>query len=263
MNKEGKTTGTISLPVQFSETIRPDLIRRAVEAIWANTRQPYGTDPRAGKRASAKLSRRRRNYRGAYGHGISRVPRKIMSKNGTNMNWTGAFAPCTVKGYRAHPPKVTKDWKHALNTQERRKALRSALAASMQPSLVSAHGHKLPAQYPLALATDTEEITKSKDVQELLIKLGFEQELLRAATKKIRAGKGKNRTRPYKKRKGPLLVVGANCNLSRAARNIPGVDIVSVKQLNTQVLAPGAIAGRLTLFTEHALTTLTTERLYT
>ncbi len=263
VNKEGKTTGTVSLPAQFSESVRPDLIKRAVEAIWANTRQPYGNDPRAGKRASAKLSRRRRNYRGAYGHGISRVPRKIMTRNGTNMNWTAAFAPCVVGGRRAHPPKATKQWKHDLNTQERRKALRSALAASMQAGLVTARGHKLPSQYPIALTTEVEQIIKSKDVHELLMKLGFEQELIRAAEKNIRSGKGKNRSRPYKKRKGPLFVVGANCSLTRAAKNIPGVDVVSVKQLNTQVLAPGATPGRLTLFTEKALNTLGTEKLFT
>ena len=71
LNMEGKKTKSIDLPPQFSEAIRKDLIKRAVLSIQSNTRQSYGAKPDAGKRASAELSRRRRKYRGSYGHGIS------------------------------------------------------------------------------------------------------------------------------------------------------------------------------------------------
>ena len=67
----GEPAGTIKLPIQFEEEIRADIITRAVHSIWSNKRQIYGTDPRAGKKASAKLSRRRRDYKGSYGKGIS------------------------------------------------------------------------------------------------------------------------------------------------------------------------------------------------
>jgi len=74
--------GEINLPKQFSEEIRQDLIKRAVLVIHSNKKQPYGAKPNAGKRASASLSKRRRAYRGMYGFGISRVPRKILSRRG-------------------------------------------------------------------------------------------------------------------------------------------------------------------------------------
>ncbi len=109
LNISKEEIGKQEMPVQFEEEIRLDLIKRAVIAIKNNERQAYGADPMAGKRASAKLSRRRHVYKTSYGIGISRVPRKIMSSRGTRMNWVGAFAPGTVGGRKAHPPKAGKD----------------------------------------------------------------------------------------------------------------------------------------------------------
>ena len=63
-------TGEINLPSQFQEEFRPDLIQRAVLAAQSHKRQAYAASEEAGKRASAKLSRRRRDYRGSYGFGI-------------------------------------------------------------------------------------------------------------------------------------------------------------------------------------------------
>ena len=143
--------GKKDLPRQFDEPVRPDLIKRAVESIQANRRQKYGTDPKAGMKASAELSRRRRKYRGSYGHGISRVPRKILSRRGTRFNWVGAVAPGTVGGRKAHPPKAIKEWVRKINKKERRKAIRSALAATMNPEIVTARGHKVPESYPFII----------------------------------------------------------------------------------------------------------------
>ena len=96
LDSSNNKIGEIKLPRQFDEEYRPDLIQRAVLAIQSHKRQAYAASESAGKRASAKLSRRRRDYRGSYGIGISRVPRKIMTRRGTRMNWVGAFAPGTV-----------------------------------------------------------------------------------------------------------------------------------------------------------------------
>src|SRR3989338_8220343 len=106
----GKEKGVAQLPEQFKEAVRPDLIQRAVEHIQGNNRQPYGAKPTAGTRSSAETSKRRRDYKTSYGMGISRVPRKIISKQDTRMNWVGAFMPGTVGGRRAHPPKAARVW---------------------------------------------------------------------------------------------------------------------------------------------------------
>src|SRR3989344_3576802 len=76
LNLNGEEIGSIELPMQFKEALNPNLIKRAVLAVRSTKYQPKGVSKEAGKRASAKLSRRRRQYRGSYGHGISRVPRK-------------------------------------------------------------------------------------------------------------------------------------------------------------------------------------------
>jgi len=256
------STGKIMLPKQFEEEVRPDLIKRAVLSIQANRRQPYGADKMAGKRSSAKVSRRRRDYRGSYGIGISRVPRKVLSRRGTRMNWVGAFAPGTIGGRRAHHPKAEKIWDKKINRKERRKAIRSAIAATVNKKYVEQRGHIIPGNYPFVLESDIESTNKTSQAKVILEKLGFKDELERVSERKIRAGKGKTRGRKYKTKRGLLLVVSDKCNLLKAMANIPGVEVCKVKELNTERLAPGASLGRLTLFTDKSIKILEKEKLF-
>ena len=255
-------TGEISVPSQFNEDIRPDLIKRAVLALQSARRKAYGSAPEAGKRASSTLSKRRRRYRGSYGFGISRTPRKILSRRGRRMFWVGAFAPNTVGGRRAHPPKSEKVLWKKINKKENRKAIRSAISATIISNIVRERGHIVPEDYPFALDKKFEELAKTKDVTDALNRLGLEKELARASIKTIRAGKGKSRGRKYVTKKGPLIVIAGNSRLSKAAANIPGVDIVTVKELNAELLAPGAAPGRLTLWTKSAIEALEKEKLF-
>jgi large subunit ribosomal protein L4e len=253
MDKTGKEVSKKDMPKQFSEAIRSDLIYKAVLTVQANSRQPYGAFVDAGMNVSAKLSRRRRDYKGSYGMGIARSPRKILTRRGTRFNWVGALAPNTVGGRRAHPPKADRIWDKKLNDKERKKALRSALSATMHKDLVETRGHLLPKTFPFLLSNDVEDIKKTKDVLELLLTLGFKEELNRTKDKVHRAGLGKNRGRPYKVKKSVLFVVSKKCDLNKAAQNISGVDIVTPEHLNAELLAPGCSIGRLTLYTEGAI----------
>lgn len=262
LDQTNKKTGTIKVPAQFEEQVRPGLINRAVRAMRSHERQPYGAKKDAGLRQSAELSRQRRDYRGSYGVGISRVPRKIMSRRGTRMGWIAAIVPGVVGGRRAHPPKAEKIWAEKINKKERRKAIRSAMAATLLKELVKKRGHKVPDHYPFALDSTAEELTKTKDVHKALSTLGLQDDLARSEQKTIRAGKGKSRSRPYKKRKGPLVVVSGDCPLLRGARNIPGVDVVAVDKINAKLLAPGGDPARLTVFTKKALETIEQKRLF-
>lgn len=261
-NLQNQKTGEKELPSQFKEPYRPDLIKRAVLSLQSRSRQSYGTFPEAGQRPSAKLSRRRRNYKGSYGLGISRSPRKILSRRGTRFNWAGAFAPHTTGGRRAHPPKAEKLWSRKINKKENRLAICSALSATLDPGLVRQHGHHPPATYPFLIDSEIETLARTKNVQEALLRLNLQEELQRPSTKKIRAGQGKLRGRKYRKKKGPLLVVSEDCPLLRSARNLPGLEIVKPNQLNAELLAPGAQAGRITFFTEKALDKLAKEKLF-
>ena len=262
LDQASNKTGEIQLPKQFEEEFRPDLIQRAVLTIQSHKRQPYAASAVAGKRASAKLSRRRRDYKTSYGFGISRVPRKILSRRGSRMNWVGAFAPGTVGGRRAHPPKTEKLWWKKINEKERAKAIRSAIAATMLKEIVAQRGHIVPGNYPFALDGRFELLNKTQEVIDAFVKLGLESELQRAQNKTVRAGKGKSRGRKYKKRKGPLIVVAKKDNLYNAVKNIPGIDVTEVRNLNAELLAPGAKAGRLTLWTIPAIDMLEKENLF-
>jgi len=262
LDLEKNKIGEIDLPSQFYEEFRPDLIRRAVLAIQSHRRQSYGASPAAGKRASAKLSRRRRDYKTSYGFGISRVPRKILSRRGARMNWVGAFAPGTVGGRKAHPPKPWKNWHKKMNEKENTKALRSAIAATMLKEVVVGRGHITPNGFPFALQDKFESLDKTKTVLASLERLGFRNELWRTEGKSIRAGKGKARGRKYKEKRGMLIVVSKEENLGKAAANLPGIDVAEVKKLNAEILAPGGNPGRLTLWTAAALNILEKEKLF-
>ncbi|MDD9953986.1 MAG: 50S ribosomal protein L4 [Candidatus Woesearchaeota archaeon] len=259
-----KEAGSVSLPPQFSEPVRNDLIQRAVLALQSKKRQPYGSYGNAGLRHSTRISKRRSDYRTSYGKGISRVPRKILTRRGTQMYWVGAEAPGTVGGRRAHPPKPYKNWEQKINQKENRKAIRSAMAATVDKELVVARGHKIPENFPFALDNSFEKIAKTNELTKALEQLGFAAELLRGANRKIRAGKGTMRNRKYKQAKTFLFVVSSReAALMQAAMNVPGADVVSVEALNAELLAPGTHPGRLTLYTQAALDRVEKEKLFT
>ncbi|MBW2991683.1 50S ribosomal protein L4 [Candidatus Woesearchaeota archaeon] len=259
---EGKDSGESSVPKQFEEMVNPDLIERAVLAVQSLNRQRYGADPEAGKKASAELSRRRRKYRGSYGFGISRVPRKILSRRGTRMNWVGAFAPGTVGGRRAHPPKAGKNLIKKINNKENKKAIRSALAASVNREAVVGRGHKVPDDYPFFIESKFEDLAKTKDVIKSLHALGLGKEIERCGKRTIRAGKGKARGRKYRNVSGVLLIVAKDCKLLKAAGNITGVKTVKIDDINAELLAPGCAPGRLSLFTKSAVEKMEKEKLF-
>ena len=259
VDTNGSAGKEIELPRQFSEEFRPDLIKKAVLALQSHNIQPSGVHPEAGKRASAFLTKRRRKYRGTYGAGRSRTPRKILTRRGLHFYYVGAFAPNTVGGRTAHPSKASKIWSLCINIKERRKAIRSAIAATMNMEVVRKRGHKADS---LVLDSKFEDLAKTKDVEVMLMKIGMEAELERASVKKVRAGKGKSRGRRYRRKKSLLFVVSKPCPLVKAARNIQGVEVCQVKDLNVNVLAPGTDAGRLTVWSDKALETMSKENLF-
>ncbi len=262
LNEKAENVGDIELTSQFEEAYHPNLIARAVHSLQSRARQAYGTSPDAGMRHSSDLSKRRRKYRGSYGFGISRVNRKIMTRRGRRFFWVGAQTAQTRGGRRAHAPLSQKNWVKKINKKENRLAIRSAMSATMMASLVADRGHLIPESYPFVLSGSVQNLERTKDVAGMLNKLGFEAELNRAADRKIRAGKGKMRGRRYRTKKSVLLVVSEDCKLAQGANNLRGVDVVNVRALNAEVLAPGADAGRATLFTDASIEVLKNEGLY-
>jgi large subunit ribosomal protein L4e len=237
---EGGVAKDIELPEMFSEEYRPDLIKKAVMALQSVRRQPHGTDPFAGIRSSA--------VGWGSGRGSSHVPR---IRNGSR----AAKVPQAKGGREAHPPKVAKVLVKEINQKEKQKAFRSAVAASVNAELIKGRGHTFTGVVPIVFEDKFEAIGRTQDLINVLTAAGIYNDIERAKdSKKVRAGRGKMRGRRFKQRKS-LLIVTADKPLL-AARNLSGVDVVTVDSLNVEHLAPGMLAGRLTVWTESALVRL-------
>ena len=105
-------------------------------------------------------------------------------------------------------------------------------------------------------------LKKTSEVENSLQKLGLKEEIQKSKNRKIRAGKGTMRGRKYINRRGPLVVVAKDVDVSKAARNVPGVDLVEVKRLNAELLCPGIAPRRANIWTKEAVELLKKERLY-
>jgi len=244
LSLSGEVLREIALPRVFLEEYRPDLIKRAVLAAQANRLQPYGTNVLAGRDTSAESW--------GPGYGVARVPR---IKTGRR----AAKVPQAVGGRRAHPPKPEKILSEKINKKERRKAIKSAIAATADETLVRRRGHKFGAELPIILEDAFESLSKTREVKEVFERVGIWEDVLRAKERKVRAGIGKMRGRRYKTKKSVLVVFATENGhegIRRAARNLPGVDVVHVRLLNAELLAPGTHAGRLTVWTESAIQSL-------
>jgi len=237
----GKAVGKLKVPKVFKTPLRPDVIRRAVLSIQSRRFQPQGRNPLAGKRRSVESL-------GA-GHGLARVPRlKAGGQRAT-------FAVGTVGGRQANPPVAEKKIVKGLPRKEMQLALRSALAATASKEIVASRGHMSEevGDFPLVVVDDFQDLKKTSEVEETFIKLGVWPDIYRVKESfKERAGKGKRRGRRTKHAIGPLLVISENRGVTQAARNLPGVDVSAVNNLNAELLAPGTHPGRLTIWTKSA-----------
>ena len=227
---DGEVKEEMELPAIFDEVYRPDLIKRAVLSAQSARVQPWGNDPMAGKRTSAKGW--------GSGRGTARVPR---IKNGSK----AAFVPMAIGGRQAHPTRAEKNHHEKINIKERRFAIRSAVAATTNKEIVENRGHKVEdlEQVPIIVEDDLESVKTAKQSREIFEKIGVYDDVIRA----------KEGGRKYKKVKGPLVVVGEDKGISLGARNHAGVDVVVVENLNAELLAPGTHPGRLTVYTKSAV----------
>ncbi|MDC3339675.1 50S ribosomal protein L4 [bacterium] len=253
----------VSLPESFSTTIRTDLVKLAIASARANRRQAYGSNAHVGKRKPMSGMKHSVEWWGK-GRGVSRIMRRTGQRR-------GAQNPHTLGGRRAHGPKVEKDWSRKLNRNERRLARNSALAATTDIEMVSNRGHRFADEIstlPIILGDYSENGKKidieafnlsggTRKVSAIFEALGLGDDLRRASNgRKIRAGKATMRGRVHKTPKSVLLVVANKDGLAKAARNLPGVDVVAAKDLSAEHLAPGGDLGRLTVFTKAAVEAL-------
>jgi len=239
----------ITLPEFFSVNVRPELILKVY--VSSLTKQEYATYPLAGKQSGAgKVRHKRRKWKTTYGRGISRVPRKYLIKRGEQFYWIGAFIPGTVGGRAAHPPKLISR-ERKINKKEKLLALKSAISATASKEWLENRYEKkkIKAEVPIIIENSILEKKNKEIIKFFEDILGIKIE----KSRKVRAGKGKRRNRKYKKSYSLLLVVE---NKNKKKLNNYGIETIKASSLSVKNLASGGIPGRLTVYTEQAISDL-------
>eukprot|EP00698_Gefionella_okellyi_P011623 TRINITY_DN3072_c0_g1_i1.p1 TRINITY_DN3072_c0_g1~~TRINITY_DN3072_c0_g1_i1.p1 ORF type:complete len:356 (+),score=77.11 TRINITY_DN3072_c0_g1_i1:52-1119(+) len=239
----------VTLPTVFTAPIRNDLVQFVHTQMAKNHRQPYAVNRMSGMQTSAESW--------GTGRAVARIPR--VAGGGTHRAGQGAFGNMCRGGRMFAPTKTWRRWNRKSNLTLRRFATASALAASAVPALVMARGHRVDQvnEIPLVASKAVESIQKTKEALAFLSRFGAGKDVERVKeSKKIRAGKGKMRNRRYVTRRGPLVVYNTDNGITRAFRNIPGVELAQVSRLNLLDLAPGGHVGRFVIWTEDAFKAL-------
>ncbi|KAJ1917657.1 60S ribosomal protein L4B [Tieghemiomyces parasiticus] len=246
---EGKAVGTVDLPAVFNAPIRPDVVNFVHTCLAKNKRQAYAVSEKAGEQTSA--------VSWGTGRAVARIPR--VSGGGTHRAGQAAFGNMCRGGRMFAPTKIWRKWHVKVSINQKRYATASALAASAIPSLVLARGHRIAqiSEVPLVVEDAIESMTRTKEAVALLKSLHAFADVVKVVnSRKIRAGKGKLRNRRYRQRRGPLVVYNNDNGVVKAFRNIPGVEVIDVRNLNLLSLAPGGHMGRFLIWSQSAFALL-------
>jgi len=246
----GEKKGDITLPELFDTPIREDVAAKYYEIDKFEHKHPYSHKPEAGRRhsASGTISHRRHEWKGHYGKGISRAPRKVMWRRGTQFNWVGAEVSGARGGRRVHGPSLT-ERPRKMNKKEAELAMNTCFASTTSKDKVTQRyatlsGKKLSLNFPIVIESKLDNI-KAKAMLLMLNKIFHEVSHLVFRNKEIRAGRGKTRGRKYKSNAGLLLVKSKDENIK-----FPGVEVISAKDICIEDIYP---MGRITAYTEKAL----------
>jgi large subunit ribosomal protein L4e len=239
---DGISIDQIRSPDLFSSPVRIDILQFVHQSMAKNKRQAYSVSSKAGMKTSAKSW--------GTGRAVARVPR--VPGSGTHRSGQGAIANFCRGGRIFAPTKVWRKWHHKINKNQRRQAILSAISASAIVSLVFARGHdisRIP-ELPLIIESAIESVTKTKEAEKILTKVGVIKEIVKnKKNKKIRPGIGKMRNRKFRNYKGPLLIYE---NSVRPFKIIPTLSICNLNALNLLKLAPGGHVGRLCIWSYNA-----------
>ena len=232
LDKSGKAKKDIDLPKCFGGKVRADILLKVFEAQKGIYAQAYGSmeGAGAGYSASGISKKKRHDWKGTYGKGISRIPRKIMSRHGSSFNWVGATVSSTRGGRRPHAPRSIKNPFKKTNKKELLIAFSSVFSGSK--NVVVFDGSVLE--------------LKTKDFKNLLEKIFVGMKVWKV--KSVRAGRGKMRGRKYKSNAGLLFVIGSGEKMNRK-----GVGVVSVGDLTIRDLTLNGQVGRLVCYSEKAI----------
>jgi len=243
---DNKAEQHVTLPAVLAAPIRPDVVHDVHTRMNKNKRQAYAVSKLAGHQTSAESW--------GTGRAVARIPR--VAGGGTHRAGQGAFGNMCRGGRMFAPTKTWRRWHRKISVGQRRYALVSALAASAIPALVMARGHRIEQIPEIPLVVDNKSIDhvdKTSKAKELLKSLNAYADVEKVKdSRKIRRGKGKMRNRRYVQRRGPLVIYNEKGPVTKAFRNLPGVELCCVTRLNLLQLAPGGHLGRFCIWTKDA-----------
>ncbi|GLG96240.1 60S ribosomal protein L4 [Gryllus bimaculatus] len=243
--KNEDTMQSVPLPGIFKAPIRPDVVNFVHDNMAKNHRQPYCVNEDAGHQTSAESW--------GTGRAVARIPR--VRGGGTHRSGQGAFGNMCRGGRMFAPTKSWRRWHRKISINQKRYALVSAIAATGVPSLIMSKGHMIEEvpEIPLVVDDKVQEYTKTKQAVIFLRRLKAWADIEKVCkSRRFRAGKGKMRNRRRIQKCGPLIIYQNDKGLTKAFRNIPGVDLIKVDQLNLLKLAPGGHVGRFVIWTKSA-----------
>ena len=236
---------TVQLPAVFTAPIRSDVVHYVHSLMAKNARQAYAVSLKAGMQTPA--------VSWGTGRAVARIPR--VPGGGTSRSGQGAFGNMCRGGRMFGPTKIWRRWHRKISVNQRRYAVSSALAATAVPALVMARGHKIDnvPELPLVLSDSLNNIQSTKNAKAALANVGAYDDVQKSQdSKKVRRGVGKSRNRRYVQRRGPLIVYDVSEGLHKSFRNLPGVELSLVDNLNLLDLAPGGHLGRFCIWTKGA-----------
>ena len=86
---------------------------------------------------------------------------------------------------------------------------------------------------PLVLSDKIQDLKKTKQATKVLRKCHAYADIEKVKnSRRFRAGKGKMRNRSRIQKRGPLIIYEKDNGITRAFRNIPGITLINVAQLN-------------------------------
>jgi large subunit ribosomal protein L4e len=270
LSLDGKESHTIDLPTVFQTPFRYDVIHKAYVNLLSHSFQRQGRYPMAGEVVSAES----RNT----GLGIARIARA--RGEGFSRAGQAAGVASIRQGRVAHPPESWKNIYKKINNKEKQLALCSAIAATARKDIIERRGHKVSniSSFPIIVSDGIEDLSKTKDLLNLLHALGLNDELKRVDfSRKPRSGTARRRGRQARSAVSAIIVVSSadsdssrndgkidvnntitnnnsrNKNIAKLSGSIRGIDIKQVKDLSVLDFAPGSKPIRLTIFSESAI----------
>lgn len=223
------------IQINTTATIKRETLLKVYNGYRLNKKQIHGSSLRGGLRHKVDAAKK--------GSGRARVQRMHSGK--------ASESPNVVSGRRSHPPKTDKNLKKKLNKKEIFKSMQGCILSLLNLKEFKKKELLLVQQTPIILQDNFLDLTSRSEIENTFTKFGF-MDIISAANKKIRAGKGKMRNRRYKKNKFISFVfpkkIGEDYQLKKMIRNYPGIVCLEEEKLCILDFMKSGLGGRLFVF---------------